>query len=219
MNKNLRKNKIILPIVIILTLVVLIGGTYAIFARVDEANIANNYKTGNLHIVIDDTSEGLGGNLNLPSIPLSDEEGSTLEPYKFKVINKGNLWYEYDLKLLKDMITTETDGCSEKQIPLNYIKVRINDEEPQLLSELENNTIIQDEILPPLKENYYEVRIWLDESAPNSVIGSHFHGKITTEGYAIQPFDFVNNFEYTGDYQEYIVPYNGIYQIEITAIA
>jgi len=226
MNKNIKKeiinkkNKgkkinIILIVVILITLSILLGGTYAIFARIDEANIANNYQTGNLNIIIDDTSEGLGGNLNLPTIPLSDEEGSTLAPYKFKVINKGNLWYEYDLKLLTDMLTLENDGCVNNQIPSNYIKVKINDEQPQLLNELNNSIIIKEEVLLPGKENYYELRIWLDESAPNSVIGSHFHGKVITEGYAIQPFEIVTNFEYIKNYQEYAVPFNGIYQIEL----
>jgi len=230
MNKNIKKeiinkkNKgkkinIILIVVILITLSILLGGTYAIFARIDEANIANNYQTGNLNIIIDDTSEGLGGNLNLPTIPLSDEEGSTLAPYKFKVINKGNLWYENELKLLTDMLTLENDGCVNNQIPSNYIKVKINDEQPQLLNELNNSIIIKEEVLLPGKENYYEVRIWLDESAPNSVIGSHFHGKITTEGYAIQPFEMVTNFEYTGSYEEYIIPISGQYQIELWGAA
>jgi len=209
------KNKIVLSIVMILTLIVLLGGTYAIFARIDEANVANNYKTGNLHIIIDDTSEGLGGSLNIPSIPLSDEEGSALEPYKFKVVNKGNLYYRFDLKLLSDLLTIESDNCIDKQIQLNYIKVKINDEEPQLLSELEDSIILSQLLLFPGQKQYHELRVWLDENAPNSIIGSHFHGKVAVDGKAIYVGNLVQEFVYTGNYQEYVANENGYYEIQL----
>jgi len=219
MNKKLHKRKIIIPtIVIILTLIVLLGGTFAIFMRIDEANIANNYQTGNLHIVIDDTSEGLGGNLNLPTIPLSDEEGEKLEPYKFKVINKGNLNYVFDLKIVTDTLTLEKDGCTENQIPANYIKIKLDDEEPILLSELEENILSKEILLFPQEELTYELRIWLDENTPNSVKGRHIHYKVATDGYAIGKInteEMDKTIAYSGTYYKYVAPINGYYYVEL----
>ena len=64
-----------------------------------------------------------------------------LFPYKFKIINQGNLDYKFDLKLVIDADYTATHGCNDKQLSADYIMIKFNDEEPVVLSSLTDNVI------------------------------------------------------------------------------
>ena len=181
-----KHKKIFITVSISLIAISLLGGTYAMFQRLDKAEYANNYKTGLLQIVFDDTSEGLGGVISVEgAVPMSDSDGVNSTPYKFKIINQGNLDYKFDLKLVIDADYTSTHGCSDNQLNADYIMIKFNDEEPVTLSSLSDNVIKSDIELKVGQDVTYELRAWLKEGTPNTEIGKHYHGKLTTNGNAI----------------------------------
>ena len=191
----LSKHKKLFVIVSISLIVIsLLGGSYAMFQRLDKAEYANNYKTGLLQIVFDDTSEGLGGVINVEgAVPTTNSVGANLTPYRFKIINQGNLDYKFDLKLVIDADYTATHGCNDKQLSADYIMIKFNDEEPVVLSSLTDNVIKSNIELKAGEDVTYELRVWLKEGAPNEEIGKHYHGKLTTNGNAIYTKDTIPN--------------------------
>ena len=191
----LSKHKKLFVIVSISLIVIsLLGGSYAMFQRLDKAEYANNYKTGLLQIVFDDTSEGLGGVINVEgAVPTANSVGANLTPYRFKIINQGNLDYKFDLKLVIDADYTATHGCNDKQLSADYIMIKFNDEEPVVLSSLTDNVIKSNIELKAGADVTYEIRAWLKEGAPNEEIGKHYHGKLTTNGNAIYTKDTIPN--------------------------
>ena len=191
----LSKHKKLFVIVSISLIVIsLLGGSYAMFQRLDKAEYANNYKTGLLQIVFDDTSEGLGGVINVEgAVPTANSVGANLTPYRFKIINQGNLDYKFDLKLVIDADYTATHGCNDKQLSADYIMIKFNDEEPVVLSSLTNNVIKSNIELKAGEDVTYELRAWLKEGAPNEEIGKHYHGKLTTNGNAVYTKDTIPN--------------------------
>ena len=191
----LSKHKKLFVIVSISLIVIsLLGGSYAMFQRLDKAEYANNYKTGLLQIVFDDTSEGLGGVINVEgAVPTANSDGANLTPYRFKIINQGNLDYKFDLKLVIDADYTATHGCNDKQLSADYIMIKFNDEEPVVLSSLTDNIIKSNIELKAGEDVTYELRAWLKEGAPNEEIGKHYHGKLTTNGNAVYTKDTIPN--------------------------
>ncbi len=175
-----KKTIIILSISILTVLIIFIGSSYALFSKTQSALNKNEYQTGVLQIEYSSDST-----LTINPIPMTDANGEALTPYIFTITNTGTLDYQYDLKLLTDSTYVASHGCANNQTPAQYIKVKLDDSEPVLLSNLTSGTIISDETLAAGKSKTYNLRMWLDISSPNSIIGSHFHGKIVSEGEAI----------------------------------
>ena len=175
-----KKAIIILSISILTVLIIFIGSSYALFSKTQSALNKNEYQTGVLQIEYSSDST-----LTINPIPMTDANGEALTPYIFTITNTGTLDYQYDLKLLTDSTYVASHGCANNQTPAQYIKVKLDDSEPVLLSNLTSGTIISDETLAAGKSKTYNLRMWLDISSPNSIIGTHFHGKIVSEGEAI----------------------------------
>ena len=175
-----KKTIIILSISILTVLIIFIGSSYALFSKTQSALNKNEYQTGVLQIEYSSDST-----LTINPIPMTDANGEALTPYIFTITNTGTLDYQYDLKLLTDSTYVASHGCANNQTPAQYIKVKLDDSEPVLLSNLTSGTIISDETLAAGKSKTYNLRMWLDISSPNSIIGSHFHGKIVSEGEAL----------------------------------
>ena len=171
----MNRKVIILVISIIVVLIILSTTTYALFFRKDKLDSTESYTAGILDIVIENNEEGLGETLNLAnSLPITDSEGKKSTPYKFKITNKGNLSYTFDLLL--------NNTTTSNQINADYIKIMIDNNEPVTLSNLENNIIASDLTLNPGESKIISIRIWLDINTPNTEIGKVFSAKITSEG-------------------------------------
>ena len=171
----MKKKVIILVISIIVVLLILSTTTYALFFRKDKLENTESYTAGILDIVIENDEEGLGETLNLAnSLPITDSEGKKSTPYKFKITNKGNLSYTFDLLL--------NNTTTSNQINSDYIKIMVDNNEPVTLSNLENNIIASDLTLNPGESKIISIRIWLDINTPNTEIGKVFSAKITSEG-------------------------------------
>ncbi len=171
----MNRKVIILVISIIVVLIILSTTTYALFFRKDKLDSTESYTAGILDIVIENDEEGLGETLNLAnSLPITDEEGKKSNPYKFKITNKGNLSYTFDLLL--------NNTTTSNQINADYIKIMIDNKEPVTLSNLDNNIIASDLTLNPGESKIISIRVWLDINTPNTEIGKVFSAKIVSNG-------------------------------------
>ena len=181
----MNRKVIILVISIIVVLIILSTTTYALFFRKDKLENTESYTAGILDIVIENDEEGLGETLNLTnSLPITDEEGKKSTPYKFKITNKGNLSYTFDLLL--------NNTTTSNQINADYIKIMVDNNEPVTLSNLENNIIASDLTLNPEESKIISIRIWLDINTPNSEIGKIFSAKIVSDGIGSEVPEIVN---------------------------
>ena len=171
MRKVLSDKKTIITVLsIILVLTIMSSTTYAIFFRVNTFENTESYTAGVLDIEVVE-----GSTLSLANtLPITDSEGASLTPYTFTVKNVGNLTYTFDLKMLS---TT-----SSNPINSSYIKVKLDDKEPVLLSSLTNGIIGSDIRLNPGESITMSIRIWLDINTPNTEIGKSFSAKIVTDG-------------------------------------
>ena len=171
MRKVLSDKKTIITVLsIILVLTIMSSTTYAIFFRVNTFENTESYTAGVLDIeVVEGSALSLANTL-----PITDSEGASLTPYTFTVKNVGNLTYTFDLKMLS---TT-----SSNPINSSYIKVKLDDKEPVLLSSLTNGIIGSDITLNPSESITMSIRIWLDINTPNTEIGKSFSAKIVTDG-------------------------------------
>ncbi len=171
MRKVLSDKKTIITVLsIILVLTIMSSTTYAIFFRVNTFENTESYTAGVLDIQVEE-----GSTLSLTNtLPITDSEGASLTPYTFTVKNVGNLTYTFDLKMLS---TT-----SSNPINSSYIKVKLDNNEPVLLSSLTNGIIGSDITLNPGESITMSIRIWLDINTPNTEIGKSFSAKIVTDG-------------------------------------
>ena len=182
--KKISKKTYLIMLSVILVLVTMIGTSFGFFMKVDEKDV--NYQTGILSIELVTSGDDLGQTINLyNTVPMTDEEGKALSPYKFKVTNTGTLNYKFDLKLVLDQTVMNEDGCTNNTLDYSNVKIMVNNNEPVLLSSLTNSIILANTTLAPKKSITLEVRIWLDENTTNQAIGKHFHAKLATDGYAV----------------------------------
>ena len=169
----MKKKILFLIISIFLVILILFSSSYALLFKVDETD-KQSYKTG----ILDITSESLSGSVTINNqLPISDSDGENSTPYIFRITNKGNLSYKFNIMLL----STTTDN----QIEAQYIKVKVNDNEIVTLNSLTNGVILSDITLKPTEYIDVTLRVWLDINTPNTQIGKTFNAKITTEGQAI----------------------------------
>ena len=182
--KKISKKTYLIMLSVILVLVTMIGTSFGFFMKVDEKDV--NYQTGILSIELVTSGDDLGQTINLyNTVPMTDEEGKALSPYKFKVTNTGTLNYKFDLKLVLDQTVMNEDGCTNNTLDYSNVKIMVNDNEPVLLSSLTDSIILANTTLAPKKSITLEVRMWLDENTTNQAIGKHFHAKLATDGYAV----------------------------------
>lgn len=185
MGKKIFKNQLLITIITGLAIVIaMIGSSYAIFSSTSKADEYNVLKVGNLEISYVDTGDGYGDILSLnDAYPTSDEDGSKSSPYRFSITNTGTITADFRIKVLYDEAIIDEDGCANKLLPQKYIKYKFNNEEPTLLNSKESNdyVIYETDNLVPGSSEIHEIRIWIDSSAPNNVLGKHFHGKVVIE--------------------------------------
>ena len=182
LTKFLKREIVVMVISVLAVTIVILGGSYAILTNIQRAEKYNVIKAGTLQIAYDDTSSGLGNIINLNgAYPESDAVGQSREPYRFKITNTGSLNVKYMIKLLDDTDMIAEDGCQDKLLDKSKIKYSINGGEPVILDSIKEEYIAINGSIGPLKSTTYEIRMWIDESAGNEVLGRHYHGKIVVE--------------------------------------
>lgn len=168
-----KKKIMIIVSSIILVLAALFTTTYSLFYKEDVAANPSNYSTGLLQI----EATSLSDTISLDSaLPMTDEEGAQTTPYVFSIKNTGNVDYKFDVKLL---------STSSNTINSQYIKLKIDNGNPVVLSSL-TNSIIKSNVVVKAKESInITLRVWLSKDTPNTEIGKTFNSQIVIDGQSI----------------------------------
>ena len=152
---------------------------------------------------------------------MSDEDGLLQEEtYDFNIKNTGDAPAKYDLKLINEVPSTYTG----KVLDTKYIKIglEINGTEygPMSLEKVKN--IIDSDIIYKKEMINFKMRIWLDKTKEKDIENlEDYKAFLKLKIEAVQrpeSMDFGVNtktFNYTGDVQEYTVPRDGYYYIEM----
>lgn len=166
-------------IIIAFILVLCLVSTYFIYNKFsDERKI--DYNSENLEVVFNDKT---GDKISLKKItPLNDSVGLSTKAHNFELNNNLTEKVNVQIKLEDDETAIEKDGCDERLIPKDNIKVTLkkNNTEGEIyrLSELDDGIILEDE-LEPIAHNTYAIRIWVDKDTALPAGSSfHYHGKI-----------------------------------------
>ena len=184
--KKLFKHQTAITVIaVIITVTVAIGSSYLLFNRQDDNKEYNAFKEEDFEISYVDNGKGNGDVLSLvDATPMSDEEGSSQQPYRFNVTNTGEEKAKFVIKLSSDQALIDEDDCETKQLSTYYIKYKIDNQEPKILSTVETKDyeiyVSNNELMPGSSE-IHELRIWLVENSPESVKSNHFHGRLEIE--------------------------------------
>jgi len=127
------------------------------------------FDTGNEVVRLVPLSKGI--NLD-NAAPVSDELGSKNPGYKFKIINDSDSNKEFVIGFNNSL------SNEDEMIPYRYFRYQILKNNKIFIK---YNTLSDDGFL--FKDNIvndtvYEIKLWIDYMADNSIMGKHFSGEI-----------------------------------------
>ena len=182
MNSSKRK-KLLIVIGVLLGITLAIGLTYASWLLTKTQTNSNIISAKCLDISISNEAN----DINLQSeYPMSDEEGMNLTPYTFTITNNCNSKIDYQIAL--ESIGNETNAL----LP-SSLKAVLNSNTPKTL----NNYTSADPTISGAYAAYklttgtlaaknqtgdsatYNLRLWIDESAPVTENGKSYYGRVS----------------------------------------
>ena len=177
MDKTKKKYIIISVSIVLVSIIALIGTTYALLTMTIEGDKEITLTAGILKV---DFTEG--DNINLDNTaPMTDAKGQKTTPYTFTVTNTGNINAYYHVSLEEDINNTLTN---------NYLKMRLTNDQGYdsgVVSVSSYGTgefdIKSEETLEPSDKVTYQLWMWLDETADNSAQGKVYQSKIVVTSY------------------------------------
>ena len=172
-----RKYIMISVIVISISLIALIGTSYALLTMTIEGDKKISLTAGILKV---DFNEG--DNINLDNVaPMSDKQGLKTTPYTFTITNTGNINAYYHVSLEED---------SNNTLSNSYLKMQITGDNGYDSGIIKVNNygvgtfeIIGEDVLEPSDNVTYTLYMWLDEDADNSAQGKIYQSKIVVESF------------------------------------
>ncbi len=172
-----KKYIIISVIVISISLIALIGTSYALLTMTIEGDKKISLTAGILKV---DFNEG--DNINLDNVaPMSDKQGLKTTPYTFTITNTGNINAYYHVSLEED---------SNNTLSNSYLKMQITGDNGYDSGIIKVNNygvgtfeIIGEDVLEPSDKVTYTLYMWLDEDADNSAQGKIYQSKIVVESF------------------------------------
>ena len=235
MDKTRKKYIVLVIVTIVISVIALIGASYALLTMTIEGEKKVSLTAGILKV---DFAEG--DNINLDNVaPMTDAQGQKTTPYTFTITNTGNINAYYHVSLEEEEATNTLTN--------SYLKMRLTndagyDSGVVQVSSYGTGTfdIKSEETLEPSDTVTYTLWMWLDYNADNSAQGKEYKSKIVVTSYdrkqkslALKQIladnelqeEKTNMFNYTsnGDYMdmssmrqqnnpEYVT--NGLYSIE-----
>lgn len=180
--KNNKKNLMLSLIITLMAGVLVIASTsYALYTYNKKGSKENTLATSYLELILDDDSDLTFGDDN--AYPIPDEFAENLNPYTFKIKNTGKGSLKYTITIIDDNEEIKKDGCENNLIDHSLINVFFTSNGYTLasgnLSDLENDLFTT--IINPDEIENYELKIWISEKADNSVMGKHYHGKVSVK--------------------------------------
>ena len=197
---RLKKQVLITMIAVLVLVVSMIGGSYALFSNSSNSGEFNFVEAGNLEISYVEGENGAGDVLSLngeypQASPTTLSDLEKLSVYRFNVTNTGNAPIDYIIKVEYDDAIIAADNCSNNLLDFQYVRYNFdkqideNDNNKPISNLLSSNNehIVYDSKAanqPGLVSGgsmIHEIRLWIDSNAPNSVLGKHFHAKVVVE--------------------------------------
>ena len=177
-DKNMRKKYIIISLIVVLiSLIALIGTTYAFLTMTIEGEKVVSIRAGVFKV---DFTEGDSINLD-NAAPTSDSKGQSQTPYTFTITNEGNLTAYYHISLEEDSANT---------LPNSYLKMRITGSDGYDSGVVKVNSygtgtfeIIGENELAVDGTVTYNLYMWLSDDADNSAQGKTYKSKIVVESF------------------------------------
>ncbi|MDO5003333.1 MAG: BspA family leucine-rich repeat surface protein [bacterium] len=207
MDKGKKKNNIKLLVgAIILTLVVVLGTTYAWLRITRNSNVINKIKAGSLEMILDDsTTDGIK---LINEVPKSYRQGMETKEYTFTLTNTGTTNNNYSI-YLDDVLTFTNDENQEVTITddnkladtkIRYILLKDDEVAAASKSKLLSNTIersIDGGKITSKQTIKYSLRIWIDSKAGDNNTQDEVMGKLFNAKLRVEASQTVNK----GDYQ------------------
>ena len=177
MNKAKKKYVILVVVTILVSIIALIGATYALLTMTIQGDKKVSLTAGILKV---DFSEGNRINLENEA-PISDSKGLKRTPYTFTITNTGNINAYYHVSLEEDINNT---------LDNSYLKMKLTNNKGYdsgivKVSDYGNGTfeIKSEETLEPSDKVTYQLWMWLDYNADNSAQGKEYKSKIVVTSY------------------------------------
>ena len=175
-----KKRGRLLPLAIFLTLIIIVGGTYAWLNLKIIGTKDNLLKSGNLELVLnEDNTEGISIE---KAIPLPDSKGLETEGYTFTLQNNGAVNSNYIIYLDDLDLEEGQTRMNDKYVRYSLVK---NDGEATtalLTTTGENpNRILDSGVIDANTENKYTLKVWMDKDADNSAMGTVFYARLRIE--------------------------------------
>ena len=184
--KELFKHQTILTAILVIAVVITtFGGSYAWFNSQIMKDEYNAFKEEDFELSYVANDSGYGDILSLVGQkPMSDSDANNLKPYRFNVTNVGSKEKYFKLKIDLDQSIIEEDGCVKNLLATSYIKFKIDNQQPQVLGNFaakDYQIYLSPESIMPGSSEIHELRIWVDENAPQSIKNKHFHATVAVE--------------------------------------
>ena len=173
------KKEIIKSVIIVsIILLIAIFSTYHIYYRFqNDRNI--DFNSESLDVVYHDATD----KIQITKItPVTDSVGLSGNAFSLSIKNNLTIGVPYKIKIVPDKDYMLEDGCFDKQIPEDQIRVSIKvgkkNNKIYTLSELEDGVLLNTE-LGALKKEELVIRLWIskDTTLPPGA-DMHFHGMI-----------------------------------------
>ena len=174
-----RNNKtIIVVMMIILSLALIFGVSYALWQLTLKQETTNRITTGCFNVEFSDKNPITLEN----AYPISDEEGKKLTPYTFTITNTCDTLVKYQVNL--DILNTTTLTND------SYVKATLNESSPSVLSnyDIVNKTIenantsynLETGVLAKRGSKSFDLRLWMNETTPatEEAMNKTFESKI-----------------------------------------
>ena len=177
MDKTRKKYIILVIVTIVISVIALIGASYALLTMTIEGEKKVSLTAGILKV---DFAEG--DNINLDNVaPLTDAQGQKTTPYTFTITNTGNINAYYHVSLEEDVNNTLSNS---------YLKMRLtsdNGYDSGVVKVSSYGTgefdITSEATLEPSDKVTYQLWMWLDYNADNSAQGKEYKSKIVVTSY------------------------------------
>lgn len=177
MKEIIEKNKKII-VMIVVTLVILMAGTYAILRISVDGNKKNVITAGDLSLELKESDNKISVS---NAYPMTDEEGEATTTYSFTLENDGDIPSIYTISL-KDLDIDD----SKTRMNDEYVKCKIqitgNKTEEKIVKLSELGRVLDSGTLEVNESNHYQLQLWMDYDAPNDAQGTVFKAKLSIEG-------------------------------------
>lgn len=187
-SKTMKQQVFFMVLSVIMVSLVLGGSAYAVFTSLSVSDY-NTVKMGALELSYEEDESSV---INLESTyPISDEEGEASKGYDFSIRNTGTLASKYVVYIGSDSAVISSENCSENLIDYKDIKVNVNNGTTTTLNSYATGQYdtsgyelykLEEGTLQPGETKKFNIKMWINIDADNSVLGKHFHGKVVING-------------------------------------